>query len=136
MFSPFEYFFFSEDEEKLKGTMRFRFDSDELGVSKKSSICVEYILIKRSKVLRENGISKEYAYLALVGYKEYLKSKSLKMVYSENREIAVNTIARSLCEKGSSLAVFSENPMIIDSDRKLSKMNVKISLFLNFENVC
>ena len=71
----------------MKLSMNYSFDPRE---KNKSQLCVEYLLIKRSTVLSENGISKEFGYLAVVGYQDYLKSKSLKQVYVESREIAIN----------------------------------------------
>ena len=86
--------------------------------------------------MKENGISKEFAYLGLVGYRSYLKTKSLKMVYTETREIAINLVILSLCEKGSCLVVFCKNSMNIDPDRKLSKLNVKMSFYVQSDNLC
>ena len=76
--------------------MNFRFDNDEIDAQKKKKICVEYLLIRRSSVLKENGIAKEFLFLVLVGYRSYLKSATSQTLFFNIKSL-LQTPPENIC---------------------------------------
>ena len=113
--------------------MNYRFDAN---TSRSNRICVEYLLVRRLKGLKENGVQKDFEYVAVVGSREYLNSKSLKMVYIEERDPALNLIINSLSLKGSSIVAVTDKFFNIDCDRKLQNDNIKIVIFTDMSKLC
>ena len=116
--------------------MKFRFDNDQIDGDIKCKLVIEYILVKRSKMHKENGIKKEYSYVAVVGHREYLETKSLNMVYTESRDVALNIIVHATCMNDSNFVIVSEMPIIIDPESKMSKRKIGILFYVNLDKLC
>ena len=94
------------------------------------------MLVKRETPLNENGIVKEFGYLAIIGNAEYMASKSLKMVYTETRESVLNSIAFSLCGDKARIVIVSDALFKIDPKSKFKKKGAKVTFFLEVGTLC
>ena len=81
-------------------------------------------------------MEKSFAYVAVIGQKKYLEAKSLKMVYTESRELALNLIAQSLCDADSRFVIISDTLFNVDINSKLSKKNIRVTFFGSPNSVC
>ena len=121
----------SKTIEKLKTTLNYRFDARD-----NPQLCVEYLLVKRSNSVLENGIEKEFSYVGVVAEKSYLKTKHLKMVYVESRDQALSSIPSSLCEQAACCVIFVDRLFVVDAKCKLSKNGIKVKFFINGAAIC
>ena len=111
--------------------MNFRFDEEA-----HPEVCVHFPLIQSTSTITENGLIKDYDFISVVGGREYLRTKNIKMVNTEKRDVALNSIVAALCNKGSNVIVASDTVIDIDCSKKLSKKSAKLFHFVNLDKVC
>ena len=125
-------YYFSNDERHLREVVKTQFSGGDLGEKLK----IEYIFYKREKAVKENGILKDFAPMAIVGEKKYLAEKSIKMVYMEKKEEALSIITSSLAGKGASVVLVSEDSIFdIDPKYHMLKKDIGILYVSNSDNL-